>query len=139
MEKLDTLANEYVAINDMLDDWMEKILMTVRTMNSGDKTPTSNTPHQPMMMSSPIPTQQDEYYGNIQHRNNEKLENNGTTNHSRSQCTPMARNRHETPSVHHPTDTLAHYLQPILQWTQQHIASYLALAEVACPWNVEPG
>jgi hypothetical protein len=27
----------------------------------------------------------------------------------------------------------------IIQWTRQHLDSYLALAEVACEWNVDPG
>jgi hypothetical protein len=26
-----------------------------------------------------------------------------------------------------------------IQWTRQHLDSYLALAEVRCEWNVEPG
>ena len=29
--------------------------------------------------------------------------------------------------------------RPIIQWTKQHLDSFLALAEVACEWNVEPG
>jgi hypothetical protein len=29
--------------------------------------------------------------------------------------------------------------RPIIQWTRQHLDSYLALAEVACEWNVDPG
>ena len=27
----------------------------------------------------------------------------------------------------------------IIQWTRQHLDSYLALTEVACEWNVDPG
>jgi hypothetical protein len=30
-------------------------------------------------------------------------------------------------------------VRPIIQWTRQHLDSYLALAEVACEWNVDPG
>ena len=69
----------------------------------------------------------------------EKNNNNGNKNHSRSHRTPMARNPHEILSAHLPNDIPAHYLQPILRWTRQHLASYLALAEVACTWNIEPG
>ena len=133
------MVNEYAALKDMMEDWTTEILKAVRMTSTGDNTPTGNTPHWPMQISSPVPNKNDEYFGNIQHKDNEKLDNNGNTHQSRSQRTPTARNRHETPSVRQPTDTLAHYSQPILPWTYQHLASYLALAEVACPWNVEPG
>ena len=139
VEKLENMVNEYVALKDMMEDWTTEILKAVRMTSTGDNTPTGNTPHWPMQISSPVPNKNDEYFGNIQHKDNEKLDNNGNTHQSRSQRTPTARNRHETPSVRQPTDTLAHYSQPILPWTYQHLASYLALAEVACPWNVEPG
>ena len=91
------------------------------------------------LFSSPITNENDEYNDNIQHQDNEKITNNGNKNHSRNQRTPTIRSQHEIPSARHPNDTPAHYLQPILKWTQQHLASYLALTEVACQWNVEPG
>ena len=138
-EKLDNNGNKYVALKDMMDDWMTEILKAVRTMKSGNTIPNGNTPHWPTKMSSHVPNKSDEYYGNIQQRDNEKFDKNGNKHHSHSQSTPTACNRHGIPSVHQPTDTPAQYLQPILPWTQQHLASYLALAEVACPWNVEPG
>jgi hypothetical protein len=32
-----------------------------------------------------------------------------------------------------------HQARPIIKWTRQHLDSFLALAEVACEWNIEPG
>ena len=139
ISSLKNLVNEDAAFTTMMKDWTTEILKAVCKMSSGNHITTSNAPHQPMKLSSPVPTNNDEYYGNIQHRDNEKLDNNGNKHHSRSQRTSTARNRHAIPSVHQPTDTPAHYLQPILPWTHQHLASYLALTEMACPWNVEPG
>ena len=91
------------------------------------------------LFSSIINTKNEDNYDNLQHRDNAKINNNGNKHHSRSQHTPTECNQHEIPSVRQHNDTPTHYLQPILPWTQQHLTSYLALAEVACPWNVEPG
>jgi hypothetical protein len=27
----------------------------------------------------------------------------------------------------------------MINWTKQHLDAYLAMAEMACEWNVEPG
>ena len=32
-----------------------------------------------------------------------------------------------------------HQARPIFEWTRQHLDSFLALAELACKWNIEPG
>ena len=32
-----------------------------------------------------------------------------------------------------------HNLNTMMNWTKQHLDAYLAMAEVLCEWNVEPG
>ena len=48
----------------------------------------------------------------------------------------------ETIGSNHPmTNLILHQqtLQTILNWTKQHLDTYLATAEVLCEWNMEPG
>ena len=134
------MANEYAAINDMLDDWTEKILMMARTMHSSDKNPISNIPHQYTNGTLKQQEQNDGHrHDNEPNGNNGINNNHGHKHHLRTQRTSTACNDNEITSArrHHAIPT--RNVQPILRWTRQHTASYLAITEVACTWNIEPG
>ena len=48
-------------------------------------------------------------------------------------------NSKDTPRASHRSIKWQPQARLKIQWTRQHLDSYLALAEVSCEWNVEPG
>jgi len=65
--------------------------------------------------------------------------NNGTLGSNGHKGTTKHPSTHGTSKDSHMSNKWQPQVRPIIQWTRQHLDSFLALAEVACEWIVDPG
>jgi hypothetical protein len=65
--------------------------------------------------------------------------NNGTLGSNGHKGTTKHHSTHGTSKDSHMRNKWQPQVRPIIQWTCQHLDLFLALAEVACEWIVDPG